>query len=282
MPKSVGIPDMKFINRKISVMDIAKALDLRLDVNKIHCWHPDRHKNGDRTASVGIRSTNNTVKCFGCNSPPLGPIDFVIDVLQLNSPADAALWIAERFDVPTILATRPANSVRPWGRFGAHNIMGLLIGSGLWADLSAPAKAIAAILLDKAQEEAGPGERQVLVQMSYQTITRFAGVRSPNAIRKALLELEEIDFLKLTSKRASPTPPLLESGVYRIGLPSDGLWETAQAAAKRIQHEIEAEKDLGRRAAAARVQSSTKYKHLYSPNSGDRILRYSRNSDTSD
>jgi hypothetical protein len=253
MNRRRAIPDMRYINREISVKEIAAALDLRLDGNKIHCWHPERHQNGDRTPSVGIRTTNNTVKCFGCNSPPQGPIDFVMDVLQLNLPADAALWIAERFEAPTIQATRPNNSVRPWGRFGGHNIKGLLIASGLWADLSAPAKAIAAILLDKAREEAGPGEREVLLQMSYQTMTRFAGVRSPNAIRKALLELEEIDFLQLTPKRASPTPPLRESGAYRIGLPSDCLWETAQASAKRLQDEIDAEKELRRRAAAERV-----------------------------
>ena len=43
-------------NRKVPVAGIAKALDLRLDGNgKIHCWHPERHKHGDRTASVGIR-----------------------------------------------------------------------------------------------------------------------------------------------------------------------------------------------------------------------------------
>jgi hypothetical protein len=73
MTSGNGIPDMRFINRQIKIAEVARALDLRLDGNsKIHCWHPERHKNGDRTASVGIRSTNNTVKCFGCDSKPMG------------------------------------------------------------------------------------------------------------------------------------------------------------------------------------------------------------------
>jgi hypothetical protein len=104
-----GIPDMRYINRDVRVADVARKLDLRLDgSSKIHCWRPDRHQNGDRTASVGIRAANNTVKCFGCHIGPLGPIDLVMDVLGMSSPADAALWIAGRFAVPSI----PSSSTR--------------------------------------------------------------------------------------------------------------------------------------------------------------------------
>jgi hypothetical protein len=107
MAKASAIPDMRFINRELSIAEVARRLDLRFDGNsKIHCWHPDRHQHGDRTASVGIRTTNNTVKCFGCDSKPMGPIDLVMDVLGTDSPAGAAIWIADRFEVPTIPARR--------------------------------------------------------------------------------------------------------------------------------------------------------------------------------
>jgi len=56
---------------------------------------PNRHKNGGRTASVGIRMENNSVKCFGCDSKPIGPVDFVMDVLGMEA-ADSALWIRVR------------------------------------------------------------------------------------------------------------------------------------------------------------------------------------------
>lgn len=104
-PRGGSIPNMGYINRKIRITDVARKLDLRLDgSSRIHCWHPERHHNGDRTASVGIRTTNNTVKCFGCGIGPIGPIDLVVDVLGMSSAADAALWIAARFPVPIIPA----------------------------------------------------------------------------------------------------------------------------------------------------------------------------------
>src|ERR1035441_3158016 len=99
MAQSGSIPDMRFINRKVPIVQIARKLDLRLEgASMIHCWHPERHQHGHRTASVGIRISNNSVKCFGCDSKPMGPIDLVIDVLGITA-ADAALWIAERFKV---------------------------------------------------------------------------------------------------------------------------------------------------------------------------------------
>jgi len=71
-----AMPDICHISRQARTIELARELDLRLDgTSKIHCWHPDRHKHGDRTASVGIRTNNNTVKCFGCGSKPIGPID---------------------------------------------------------------------------------------------------------------------------------------------------------------------------------------------------------------
>jgi hypothetical protein len=72
----LGLPDLKFINRKIRISEVARALDLRIgDNGNIHCWRLELHQNGDRSPSVGIRKTNNTVKCFGCGIGPLGPVD---------------------------------------------------------------------------------------------------------------------------------------------------------------------------------------------------------------
>jgi len=53
--KRSGIPDMRYINRQVPIVKVARALDLRLEgASKIHCWHPDRHKNGDRLDIPGI------------------------------------------------------------------------------------------------------------------------------------------------------------------------------------------------------------------------------------
>ncbi len=71
----------------------------------IRCGHPDRHQNNDRTPSVGIHVATNMVKCFGCGTKPISPLDLVMDVLGL-SVRQAADWIAERFPVPTIPARK--------------------------------------------------------------------------------------------------------------------------------------------------------------------------------
>ena len=243
---SAGIPDMRFINREVRIVDVARTLDIRLDgAGKIHCWHPERHQHGDRTASVGIRTSNNTVKCFGCDSKPMGPIDFVMDVLGLAA-ADAALWIAERFEVPAIpVGKRLAEADRWRGRIGYERGLDLLVRSGLFGVLSEPARSIAAVF-QAMSEKQEPTDQQFSIQISYLGITRYSGVRSPNAIRKALIELGEIGFLKFPEAglRRGPDQP---ASAYIVMPNSDELYELAQAFSARMKTEIAAERELRRR-----------------------------------
>jgi hypothetical protein len=273
-----GIPDIRFINQDVPVAEVAAALDLRFDGRrKIHCWHPDRHKNGDRTASVGIRSTNNTVKCFGCDSKPMGPIDMVMDVLSLST-ADAALWVAARFDVPTIPARKHlTDSARRRDRVGLARGLGLLIRSGLWATLSEAAQAIAPVLLELSEKQQ-PSDDKSTVKISYLGMARYSGVRSPNSIRKALVALSEVSFLELPESAARRSPDR-QTATYSMTPDSDQLWELAQAFAKQTQMEIAAEKELRARLRKEKIRSfkgekqgpggaaCTKYKSLYSTNS---------------
>src|ERR1035438_241695 len=138
---------MRYINRQVPVAEVARVLGLRMDgASKSHCWHPERHKNGDRTASVGIRARNNTVKCFGCDSKPMGPIDFVMDVLDCSA-ADGALWIAARFSVPTIAAGRRLDEVERYrGRIGHERGLDLLVRSGIFGTLSEATRMITPVL----------------------------------------------------------------------------------------------------------------------------------------
>jgi hypothetical protein len=247
---------MRFINREVPVAEVARALDLRLDgARKIHCWHPDRHKNGDRTASVGIRASNNTVKCFGCDSRPMGPVDLVMEVHGMASPADAALWIAERFTVPSIPARkRLTETDRRRDRVGYERGLGMLIRSGLWARLSAPAQTIAAVLLGFG-EKGGPLDEALRVQMAYRTLARYSGVQSHNAIRKGLVELNEIGFLILPP--GAPSRCLdRQSGTYIVTPNSRELWELAQTRARQTQQEIAVEVELRRRQRTERLRSS--------------------------
>jgi hypothetical protein len=255
MVRKAGIPDMHFINRDVPILEVARALDLRLDgIGKIHCWHPERHQHGDRTASVGIRTANNTVKCFGCDSKPMGPIDLVMEVCGI-APADAALWIAERFEVPTIPARKRLTQVdgRRY-RVGHERGLGLLIRSGLWARLSRPAQTLAAVLLEfggKNREFDEP----LIVQMAYRTLARFSGVQSHNGIRKGLVELSEVGFLVLP---AAPQVRSLdrESSKYVVTPNSSLLWELAQTAAEQTKQESAVEKELRTRQRNERLRLS--------------------------
>ena len=256
-----GIPDMRFINRKVPIAAVARALDLRLDgATKIHCWHPEQHQHGDRTASVGIRATNNTVKCFGCDSKPMGPIGLVMDVLALDSPAEAAIWIAERFDIPPIPARKHLAQKRRRDRVGYERGLGLLIRSGLWAGFQEATQAIAPVLLEFAEPHETDREKLV-VQISYGSITRFSGVRSPNAIRRALVALDEAGFLTLPDCPRRRTPDR-ESATYTLTPNSDTLWELAQAVARQMQQEIAAEVELRARNRSGRIRNLRKDEKL--------------------
>jgi hypothetical protein len=247
-----GIPDMRYINREVRIREVARALDLKLDgPSKIHCWHPDRHKHGDRTASVGIRASNNTVKCFGCDSKPLGPIDLVMDVLHIAA-ADAALWIATRFTVPSVPRRRPVPKPHASYRVGYENGIGLLVRSGLWGTLSEAARCIAPVLLEMA-EKVSPASEEYTLQMSYVAISRFSGVRSPRAVRKALVELADIDFLRQPWANLQPHPDRSASS-YIITPLSKELREAANAFAAQIRQEIAAEKELRKRAREQRIR----------------------------
>jgi hypothetical protein len=249
---------MRYINRQIPIAIVAKTLDLRLDgARKIHCWHTERHKNGDRTASVGIRASNNTVKCFGCDSKPMGPIDFVMDVLDMISAADAALWIARRFDVPMIPAgKRLVDPERFRFRVGYEHGLELLIRSGLWGTLSGPAQSIAAVFSTMAETNE-PSAQEAPIRLSYAGIKRYSGVASPNAIRSALLELGEIGFLQLPEASLRRFPQR-GAAVYIVTPNSDELRELANAFSAQMKMEIAAERELRSRLKREKTRAGQK------------------------
>ena len=270
-----GVPDMRWINRNVPVMEVAQKLDLRVgEHGRVHCWHPENHHNGDRTASVGIRKKINTVKCFGsgCGVGPFGPIDLVMDALGLASPWESALWIAVRFNVPYLpKGAHVQQKHRTFRPAGFEDDIGLLVQSGLWAELSAPTRCIAPVLLLFANRE--PGKATATVKVSYRAIGRYSGVVSPNAISKAIGELEEIGWLKKVAKQSAG--PVAETGSYVLSPQGDDLMELANARARQMRTEIEAEKAVRKKQRETRRRSHerkeepifTKYESLYPSNS---------------
>jgi len=237
------VPDIRFINREILITRVAEELGLRVGTNgNIHCWRHHLHQNGDRTASVGIRKSNNTVKCFGCGAGPFNVVDLVISVLELDGPGKAARWIAGKFPVPEIGSGR--HIVEP-ERFifqlGHESEIGLLVHSGLWARLSATARAIVPVLLELAERE--PEKQTLQVAISYRALMRFSGVASPNGIAEALRQLEEIHWLSIVvSQREPGSGPVRPTSSYLITPRSDELLDLANANFKQMREEIEIER----------------------------------------
>jgi hypothetical protein len=252
----MGIPDMRFINRRISITDVAKCLDLRYGNNGLlHCWRPELHQNGDRTASVSIHKRKNYVKCFGCSIGRLGPIDLVMSVLDMQNPGAAARWIAERFVVPDL--PRGRHLVRPERKifqFGFESPIGLLVQSGLWAELSLTARSLVPVFLELAERIAG--KQELTIKISYRSLARFSGVASPNAIRKALRELMEIHWLSALPCQPEPSAgPIRETKSYLITPRSDELVELAHAHCTRLRNEIDIQKVLRAQARQHRKNS---------------------------
>jgi len=73
-----------------------------------------------------------------------------MDVLDVSA-ADAALWIAARFTVPSVLGCRPVPKPPAPYRVGYENGIGLLIRSGLFGTLSEAARCVAPVLLERAE-----------------------------------------------------------------------------------------------------------------------------------
>ena len=168
----------------------------------------------------------------------MGPIDLVIDVLGITA-ADAALWIAERFKVPTIATgARLTEEPRFGSQAGCERGLGLLVRSGLYGSLSAPARGLATgfwELCDKDERMA----YEFPLQISYAGLSRFSGVVSPTAIRKALFALGEIGFLRFpeAGRRRSPANP---ASLYVVTPNSNELSELAQSFAAAMRTGIAA------------------------------------------
>lgn len=251
--RSPRIPDIRFINRKIPIADVARALELRIaSSGNIHCWRPALHQHGDRTASVGIWKSFNKLKCFGCGIGPLSVIDFVMAVLDLKKPGEAARWVAERFEVPEI--QRGQHIVEPERRIFQIEYLsdiGLLVNSGLWARLSAAARAMVPVFLEFAEREAGKQTRSVTI--SYLALMRYSGVASPNAISAALRELEQIHWLaKFDGGRKPGSGPVRATSTYLLTPRSDELMELANANFKQMQGEVADQRVLRAEARAKR------------------------------
>jgi len=249
-----GIPDLRWINCHLPIADVANALGLRPGQGgMIHCWHPEKHQNGDQTPSVGVRKSMNRAKCFGCDSPTMSVVDLVCDVRGVRV-AEAARWIAEHFDVPQIPKRRHLEPNQPprWYDVGHEQPIELLVKSGIWARLSPQAQRIAPVLFGLATKEDRDTFR---VQISNRAIMRYSGVKSFSSVCKAIGQLGEIEWLQCIPGTVRAGTELRSTSTYLLTPYSDALQELANTTFVQQKQEIEAEREIRKQQRRARREA---------------------------
>jgi hypothetical protein len=99
------------------------------------------------------------------------------------------------------------------------------------------------VLLELAERV--PGTQNLKIQISYLAIQQFSGLSSPNAVRKALRELQSIFWLRQSSAQREPgAAPLRVTGTYLITPRADELMELAHAHFREMRAEIDIAKEL--------------------------------------
>jgi len=180
-------------------------------------------------------------------------VDLVCDVLGLRV-AEAARWIAERFDVRQIPKRRHLEPNKPlrWCDVGHEQPIELLVKSGIWARLSPQAQRIAPVLFCLATKEDRDTFR---VQISNRAIMRYSGAKSFSSVSKAISQLEEIEWLQCVPGTARAGAELRSTSTYLLTPYSDALQELANATFVQQKQEIEAEREIRKQQRRARREA---------------------------
>jgi hypothetical protein len=238
-PKS-GVIDLGWVRKRISIRDVAQKLDLRFGVGKmLHCWHGERHHNGDRSPSVSIRASTNTIKCFGCGTGPLSPVGLIMDVrgCEIN---EAARWLEVHFpNVPRIPKGKHSQKLPPAEQVSQQDPFQVLLWSGLFAELSLATKCICGALHILWNTRSRPKS----IQISFRALQQFSGVRSRTSVAKGLAELEGVLMIGREIKPSSDFP-INETQVINICPDPDPFWELANSHTRILRQQVQFEKEL--------------------------------------
>jgi hypothetical protein len=234
------IPDARWINQKLDIRAVAERLGIRTSRGKFHCWRPENHTNGDADPSVAFWEPANRLKCFVCPLNAIGPINLVMEYLQVDFRR-AVDWIDENFPVERIPARKPTEREKvrlPVGR--GESPMDFFVRSHIYSKLSPASRQLAPALLAFTDPEQGSTYAPRKLTASYLAMMRYSGLRSPNAIKKALEELRIIGWLH-------PVPNKLNGlvknvGSYSLTPYSEAVRELANALAIEERQAIEYEK----------------------------------------
>jgi hypothetical protein len=151
-------------------------------------------------------------------------------------------WIAKNFEVPRLPARKPTERKESRLPVGVgESPLDFLVRSHIYSKLSPSSRQLAGVLLAFADVEQGATYSPRKLTFSYCGMMRYSGLRSPNAIRKAIEELSIIGWLHPTPNKNKGL--LKQTGRYTITPYSDSVNELGHALAQEERLIIEYERE---------------------------------------
>ncbi len=236
-----GIPDIRYIKKRVAIADVARALDLRVANDAAaHCWRVGNHQHGDRTPSVWFSRRSNKGKCYVCDRFCWSNVDLV-QFIRGGSTAEAINWIAAQFEVPRIAKKHLTQRDLRLGRVGSGSRLEAIIRSGVWAALAGPVAKLL-VVLDEFSDPTG--------ELSYRALQRLTGIGSRTTIKISLDTLEHLGLLKIN--RSSSSDGLQALNGYRLDWDDPDLRQLMLETHRASRAEIAALIDLRRAERQAR------------------------------
>jgi hypothetical protein len=237
--QDVSRPDVSWIKKHVPILEVGRALGLRIRHRRAKCWRPENHTHGDAEPSLHFYERRNRVRCFVCDMRGgHSSIDLVMGMLGVEFAA-AVRWIAERFTVPSVKVGRPVGDTLaapiPY-RVGVHGSeWEVIVRSGMWAAMSAAERSILVVLDYFKDSESG------LTRLSYRAIMRYSGVKKMANVSSAIKELCRMGALQVC--RGQRIGITRECSAYRVTLDNPKFLELCNAVFSDARQEIEQERE---------------------------------------
>ena len=248
--QEISRPDIAWIKKNVSVLEVGKVLGLRIRNRRAKCWRPENHTHGDANPSLHFYERGNRVRCFVCdNRGGHSNVDLVMGVLRVNF-GDAVRWIAERFAVPNVKPGRPVgqSTMEPAPyRVGVNGSeFEILVRSGMFGQLSPAERSILVVLEHWRDPDSG------LTRLSYRALMRYGGIGSSASVSKAIKRLARLHAIQIhTGLRTAGVTR--DCSAYSITLDDPRFYalcnQTLQAARAEIAQERAYRKSLRARRA---------------------------------
>ncbi len=237
--QEVSRPDISWIKKHVPILDVGRALGLRIRHRRAKCCRPENHTHGDTQPSLHFYERRNRVRCFVCDMRGgHSLIDLVMGTLGVEF-AVAVRWIAERFTVPSVKVGRPVGNTPaapvPY-RVGVHGSeWEVIVRSGMWAAMSAAERSIL-VTLDHFKDSESD-----LTRLSYRAIMRYSGVKKMANVSSAIKELSRMYALQVS--RGQRIGVTRECSAYRVTLDNPKFLELCNAVFTDARQEIAQERE---------------------------------------